>query len=282
MFAEPQGTRVGRSGSDAGSDPGPSYLASSDQQQRQQQQQQGVAAPAAVVGLHVIMSTPQGAGTPGLQLLSSPTQDTTTTIQLHSPMTGESRVVGLGAGSFGGLGAEASPGSQELGTVGTVAGPSPHSSPLRPDMGGLLDSADLAAVQHSLASMSLHQVWCRFVSGESLYLAWNAAGQYFSSLLACSVLRPWAAAAGATSLALAPLCCCPPTSLACISTLTPAGKWRRRQQPAQPAPVAAVGGRRRGHVGRSSRRPAALCSSNSSMSLPSLCGSRGWCLLLAP
>eukprot|EP00887_Chlorella_sp_A99_P005987 scaffold27.g5987.t1 len=141
MFAEPQGTRVVRSGSDAGSDPGPaSYLHSPSEQHQQQQ----------TAAAHQAAAQQQQAGLQ--QLMAASPQDTSTTIQLHTPMTGESGVVLQGGGYV--LSGEPSPASRE---PGTVCGPSPHSSPLRPGMGALLDSADLAAVQSSLASISLAQ-----------------------------------------------------------------------------------------------------------------------------
>lgn len=56
----------------------------------------------------------------------------------------------------------------------THATHSTQSSPLRPGMGALLDSADLAAVQSSLAQMQLHKASAPWAQGECLLPALRA------------------------------------------------------------------------------------------------------------
>ncbi|PSC73543.1 RNA-binding 45 isoform B [Micractinium conductrix] len=99
------------------------------------------AAAAAVAGMH------------HSYLAASPQEATcSTSMQLHTPMTGESTAGMLQSSTYSG---EPSPMSRPDGRDATTH--SAHSSPLRPSMGGLLEGADLAAVQNSLAGMRLQE-----------------------------------------------------------------------------------------------------------------------------
>jgi hypothetical protein len=125
-----------------------------------------------------------------------------TSMQLHTPMTGESTAGILQSSSYT-VSGEPSPISRGHAPAHSAAGAGPastHSSPLRPAVGALLDGADLAAVQSSLANMAL-QVglflggWV-VVAEVKMPVGWWGGG---GEVAAAGPARPWGRGGGCDS-----------------------------------------------------------------------------------
>jgi RNA recognition motif-containing protein len=156
MYAEPLSARPMRPagellpGEEGGSGAGGStggYLPASGGAGSAEDNVAAAAAAAAVAGMaHTFMASP-------------PEATCSTSMQLHTPMTGESTAGVLQSSGYSTVSGEPSPMSRGGNPRDPRSGVhSAHSSPLRPGMAaGLLDGADLAAVQNSLATMGLQE-----------------------------------------------------------------------------------------------------------------------------